>query len=122
MTEFPAVREVPEWIGATPDTPVPMRVKLRVFERFDGVCYLTGRKIRSGDAWDVEHVIAIINCGQNREGNLRPALKEPHKEKTAADLDTKSKTARVKAKHLGVWPKSKRPLRGRGFPKTRGDD
>lgn len=119
MTEFPAVRAVEEWIGATPDTPIPMRVKLRVFEREHGRCYLTGRLIKPGDAWEAEHVISIINGGQNRESNLKVALKDAHKEKTAADVDTKSKTARMKAKHLGVWPKSRRPLKGRGFPKSR---
>ena len=109
--EFAPVRETEEWIGANPDTPVPLRVKLRVFERDHGRCYLTGAQIRPGDKWDVEHVISIINGGENRESNLRPALKEPHKVKTKADLKTKSKTARVKAKHLGLGG-SKRGFRG----------
>jgi 5-methylcytosine-specific restriction protein A len=114
-----AVREVPEWIGATPDTPIPMRVKVRVFERFGGRCYLSGRKIMPGDQWDAEHVIAIINGGENRESNLKPALKGPHREKTKADLATKSKTARVKAKHLGQWPAPRQRLQSRPFPKGR---
>ena len=29
-------RSVAEWVGATPDTPVPPRVRLRVFERDEG--------------------------------------------------------------------------------------
>lgn len=98
-------RAVDEWIGATDDTPVPPRVKLRVFEAYGGRCYLSGRKIMPGDKWDAEHIVAIINGGENRERNLAPALKGPHKVKTAADLKTKSKTARMKAKHLGVHPK-----------------
>lgn len=120
-------REVDEWIGATPDTPVPARVKLRVFERFGGRCYLSGRKIMPGDKWDVEHVIAIVNGGENRERNLKPALKAPHVEKTAEDRKTASKIDRVKRKHLGLWPPSRTPLKSRGFPKdnrrnARGDD
>jgi 5-methylcytosine-specific restriction protein A len=114
------VREVPEWIGKNDDTPVPPRVKLRVFERYGGVCYLSGRKIRAGEKWDAEHVIAIINGGENRESNLKPALKAPHKEKTKADLAIKSKTARIRAKHLGIFPKSPFKLQGRGFEKRRG--
>ena len=106
-------RSVPEWIGATDDTPVPLRVKLRVFERFDGICHHSGRKIQLGDAWDCDHVLAIINGGQNRESNLAPALRDKHREKTAGDVDTKSKTARMRAKHLGLWPKSKRKIRSR---------
>lgn len=103
-----AGRSVPEWIGASPDTPIPPRVKLRVFERYGGVCYLSGIKIRPGDAWDAEHVIALCNGGENRESNLRPALRDKHREKTAADVALKSKTNRIKAKHLGIWkPKSR---------------
>ena len=95
-------RAVPEWIGKTDDTPAPPRVRLRVFDRYSGICYLTGRKIRAGEAWDVEHVIAIINGGQNREGNMAPALKAPHRLKTNADLAEKSKVATKRKKHLGI--------------------
>lgn len=42
-------RSTEEWRGASPDTPVPLRVKLRVFERDHGVCHLSGRKIMPGD-------------------------------------------------------------------------
>ena len=102
-------RSVPEWIGATPDTAIPMRVKLRIFERHGGVCHLSGRKIAAGEAWDCDHVKALINGGENRESNLAPALKAPHRAKTKADVAEKSRIARKRAKHLGIWPK------GRGF-------
>lgn len=38
-------RALPEWIGKTPDTAIPARVRVRVFERFGGICQETGRKI-----------------------------------------------------------------------------
>lgn len=95
-------REVPEWRGKTPDTPVPPRVRLRVFERYKGICYLSGRKIQAGDKWQLEHPLAIINGGENRESNLAPALVQPHAVKTAADLKQKSKNYRVRAKHAGI--------------------
>jgi 5-methylcytosine-specific restriction enzyme A len=98
-------RTVPEWIGATPDTPPPARVRLRVFEAHGGVCYLSKRKIRAGDEWECDHVIALTNGGENRESNLAPALKAPHRAKTDADMATKSKIARVRKKHLGLIPK-----------------
>lgn len=113
------VREVDEWVGASPDTPIPPRVKARVFARYGGRCYLTGIKIRAGDAWECDHVLAIINGGENRERNLAPALKDKHREKTDADQATKSKTARVRAKHLGIFPASPFKLKGRGFPRRR---
>jgi 5-methylcytosine-specific restriction endonuclease McrA len=106
-------REPEEWIGATPDTPVPDRVKLRVFRRWNGRCYLSGRKIAGGDPWDVEHVKALGLGGENRESNLRPALKEPHKDKTAADRDLMAKADRIARKHHGL-DKPKRP-----FPKRK---
>lgn len=112
-------RAVPEWIGKTPDTPIPPRVKDRVFLAHGGRCHLSGRKIMPGDAWDCDHVLALINGGENRESNLAPALRDKHREKTAEDVDTKSKTYRMRAKHNGTWPKSKRPLKGRGFESAR---
>lgn len=100
-------RSTEEWIGKTPDSPIPPRVKLRVFERHDGRCHISGRKIMPGDAWECDHVIALINGGENRESNLAPALADKHKAKTAADVAEKARTARIRAKHLGIKPKSK---------------
>lgn len=95
-------RAIEEWIGRTPDTPAPPRVRLRVFEKHNGVCYLSGRKIMAGDKWQLEHPLAIINGGENRESNMAPALVEPHKVKTAADLAQKAKNDRVRKRHLGI--------------------
>lgn len=95
-------RSVPEWIGKTPDTPIPPRVRLRVFERFNGICQETGRKIQPGDEWDCDHERAIINGGEHREGNLRPVLRTAHRAKTAEDVAIKKKDARVAKKHRGI--------------------
>jgi len=72
-----------------------------------------------GDQWDIDHKVALINGGRNVESNLAPALRDAHRAKTADDVKVKSRVARMKAKHLGVWPKSKRPLRSRGFGASR---
>jgi 5-methylcytosine-specific restriction protein A len=110
-------RELPEWIGKTPDTPAPPRVRQRVFDRHDGICYLSGRKILPGDKWQLEHPLAIINGGENRESNLAPALVEPHKVKTAEDVKQKAKNDRVRKKHLGITaPRAK--IASRGFAKA----
>ena len=100
------MRTVPEWIGETPETAVPLRVKLRIFDTYLGRCHWSGKKISAGDRWDVDHMHALINGGENRESNLAPILREKHREKTARDVDEKAKVARVRAKHLGLWPKS----------------
>ena len=100
-------RSVPEWIGTTPDTPVPPRVKLRVFEAHGGKCHLTGRKIVPGDKWELDHLLALANGGQHRETNLAPALSDAHRAKTAKDVAQKAKDDRVRKKHLGIHqPKS----------------
>lgn len=100
-------RSVPEWIGKTPDSKVPPRVRLRVFAKYDGRCYLSGRKIGPADKWDLEDIVALINGGENRESNKAPALKAPHIEKTKRDVAEKAKVARIRMKHLGLKPKSK---------------
>ncbi|SHG78432.1 hypothetical protein SAMN02745157_4824 [Kaistia soli DSM 19436] len=111
-----AGRRISEWIGATPDSPIPARVRARVFLAHGGVCHISGRKIAPGEAWDCDHVVALINGGENRESNLAPALRDKHREKTAGDVAIKSKVARIRAKHLGIYPKGK-PIPGRGFQK-----
>ena len=108
-------RALPEWIGSSPDAAIPPRVRLRVFEAHGGKCYLSGRKIMAGEEWDVDHVIAICNGGENRESNLAPALKAKHREKTRADVGEKSKVDRIRKKHLGIYPKAKRRIQSRGF-------
>jgi 5-methylcytosine-specific restriction protein A len=95
-------RAVEEWIGKTPDTPAPPRVRLRVFERYNGVCYLSGRKIMPGDKWQIEHPQALINGGENRESNMAPALDQPHKVKSAQDVKQKAKNDRVRKRHIGI--------------------
>jgi 5-methylcytosine-specific restriction endonuclease McrA len=93
-------------------------VRLRVFEAHGGRCYLTGVKIMPGDAWELDHRIALINGGENRESNLAPALKAPHRVKTTKDVKVKAKIASIRSKHLGVI-KPAGKLKSRGFDKTR---
>lgn len=105
-------RAIPEWIGKTPDTPVPERVQLRVFERYNGKCYLSGAKIWPTDDWHVEHIKSLKAGGLNRESNLAPALVAPHKIKTAEERSVTAKIERTRKKHLGITrPKKKIPSR-----------
>jgi 5-methylcytosine-specific restriction protein A len=111
-------REVPEWKAKHDDEPIPTRVKVRIFERCAGRCAISGRKVRAGE-YDFDHIIALANGGEHRERNLQVISRDKHREKTVADLAVKSKIARTKAKHLGLWPKPARKLQGRGFDKRR---
>lgn len=106
------VRSVPEWIGKTDDTPIPDRVRVRVFERHHGICYLSGRPIRAGEQWHCDHIIALINGGGHREFNLAPVLTEPHKAKSLDDVALKSKIYRKKTAFLGLKKRKGRPMPG----------
>lgn len=107
------MRTLPEWIGSTPDAKVPPRVRVRIFDREDGKCWISGRKIRPGDLWDLDHKVALINGGEHRESNLFPALRDKHREKTREDVAEKAKTAAVRQKH--ILPRGPSRLRSRGF-------
>lgn len=106
------MRSIKEWIGKTDDAKVPDYVRLRVFDRHAGVCHISGRKIRAGETWELEHVIALCNGGEHRETNLAPALADPHKEKTKLDRKERSKTLRKRKKYLGIKPHKSRPMFG----------
>ena len=121
-------RAVPEWIGKTPDSAIPARVKLRVFDRHRGICQITGRKIMPGDKWDCDHIRAICNGGQNREFNLQPAILKAHRAKTREDVKQKAVSDRKRKKHLGIrttkWPMPgsrdhwlKKPLNRNAIPR-----
>ena len=104
-------RDVPEWIGARDDTPAPTRVRLRVILSQDGICACgCGVKLgMAGEVTEIDHIVALINGGENRETNLQALRRRCHSAKTKADVALKAKTASVKAKHLGI-AKSKSPL------------
>jgi 5-methylcytosine-specific restriction protein A len=101
-TTSPTTRTLNEWVGSSPNAKIPARVRVRVFERHSGRCHLTGRRIRAGEAWECDHVIALINGGEHRETNLAPALSDAHRIKTKSDVREKAKVARIRKRHLGI--------------------
>ena len=107
-------RSVAEWVGKASEA-VPPRVRVRVFEAAGGRCAVCSRKITASDTWQADHIVALINGGENRERNLQCLCGWCHKAKTRADVAEKSVIARSRAKHLGIRKPSR--LQGRGFPK-----
>ena len=107
-------RSTDEWIGATDDSRPPPRVRLRVWEREGGRCWISGRKIMPGEPWELDHKVALINEGENRESNLAPALKDKHRVKTNADVAEKAVITRQRQKHMGIKPK-RQSIPSRGF-------
>jgi 5-methylcytosine-specific restriction protein A len=111
-------RSLPIWIGRTDDSKPPPRVRLRVFVREGGICYLSKRPISPGEEWECHHRVALINGGRNAEDNLVPVLVGPHRAQTKADMKEKSKTAEIAKSHLGIKPVSTRKIQGRKFQQS----
>lgn len=104
-------RTVKEWIGEKPETAIPPRVELRVFDRFGGRCASCTRKVRFRSDYEIDHCTALINGGENREANLQVLCTECHRRKTGADVAEKATTYRKRRKHLGI-KRTSRPLPG----------
>ena len=105
-------RSVPEWVGKTPDSPVPPRVRARVFVAHGGVCAISGRRIVPGDEWHVDHETPLCLGGEHRESNLRPVLATEHRRKTAGEVTAKAKADRVRQKHIGAKAPSRAVVPG----------
>lgn len=106
-------RSTPEWFGNRPETPPPPRVKVRIVDRQGGRCAKCHRKLgMCGEAIEFDHQLALVNGGENREGNLQALCALCHVGKTREDVATKKKNASVRKKHLGLKaPKRKIPYR-----------
>lgn len=96
-------RTQPEWIGATPNSAPPPRVKQRILDRYDWKCRLTKIDLRPlAGQIDFDHVKALVNGGENRESNLAPIWRPKHREKTAQDVAEKSAVAEIIKHHYGL--------------------
>lgn len=104
-------RAVEEWIGKTDDTAIPPRVKDRILKTQDGCCKGCGREFTAITRPAFDHIRALINGGENREGNLQALCDLCHQPKTAEDVAEKARVARKKGKHFG-FTKTKRLIPG----------
>lgn len=95
-------RKTKEWVGNTDDSRPPPRVRLRVFLAYDGICQCGCSTKISNKPWELDHKIALINGGENRESNFHPLLVEHHREKTKTDVAEKAKTYKKRLKNYGV--------------------
>lgn len=95
-------RPIPEWIGAKPDTVIPPRVNLRAMDRQGGRCANCTRKLgMAGEPVEYDHVVALVNGGENREANVQALCAMCHRAKTDTDVAEKSRVNRKRAKHHG---------------------
>jgi hypothetical protein len=102
------IRTIEEWIGKNADEVPPPRVRVRTFDHEHGRCHRCTRKIMTGEKWTLEHRIAIINGGANREANLCLTCCNCLPEKNAEDVAEKSDVYQKRLKHLGAQTKKRR--------------
>ena len=95
-------RAVDEWIGKTPDTPLPPRVKLRILDACGHKCVSCGAELGGARLPEFDHITAIINGGSNSEGNIQALCRPCHGKKTAQDVAQKATDYRIMKKHLGI--------------------
>lgn len=93
-------RSIDDWVGKTDDTPIPPRVRIRVFDRAGGRCYICQRKISAGEYWQADHITALVNGGNNSESNLAPTCRNCCYTKSAEDVAEKSKGADKRKSHI----------------------
>jgi 5-methylcytosine-specific restriction endonuclease McrA len=107
-------RATKEWLGKNADSKPPKHVSDRIWLRHEGKCHKSGRKIRPGDKWHMDHIIALKDGGENRESNIAPILDSEHRKKTSAENTARAKEARTRRKHTGIdVPKG--TIKSRGF-------
>lgn len=97
------------------------KIKLAAFERAKGMCESCGLKIIGRAEYD--HALPDFFGGGTDLSNCQCLCAKCHRLKTStADVPRIAKTKRTKAKSTGAWPKSRRPLRSRGFENYRERD
>jgi 5-methylcytosine-specific restriction protein A len=89
-------RQTDEWWGKTDDSTPPPSVRRRVMVAAASCCQSCGGRVRFNG--QIDHRIAIINGGENRESNLQFLCKPCHGIKTGEDVAEKSTSHRKQLK------------------------
>ena len=110
------MRSVNEWIGKNDDAPLPARVKARLWKR-NPCC--VGCGLPTNDSTrkpQFDHIVALVNGGENKESNIQILCAGCHRVKSFADVAMKSSEAKRLKKRLGLQPR--RTIPGRKFDGT----
>lgn len=107
-----------EWIGKTPEAMPGQTVLLRLYAKQNGICACGCGQVMNlnRDKVDCDHIVALIDQGENRESNLQLLLHPCHKAKTAAEASARSQERKHKAKAFTAL--RGKSWQGAGFPKA----
>jgi len=85
-----------------------MRVK--IFEKDNGICHMCKLKVDSGQEWDVSHEIPLEAGGKDDISNWFVAHRKCHRHHTATvDMPLIAKVKRIRAKNMGA-KKTRSPM------------
>jgi 5-methylcytosine-specific restriction endonuclease McrA len=97
------------------------KVKISAWERCGGNCEKCLTRIIGLPEYD--HILPDAMGGEPTIENCQVLCSKCHRLKTSGeDVPLIAKTKRTKRKAINAWPKSKRPIQNRGFPKPFGRD
>lgn len=93
-------RSVPEWIGRRPESMPGQLVLLRLYAKQNGLCACGCGRVMSfeRDVIDCDHIVPLIDGGENIESNLQLMLQEHHRTKTSGEATARSAERQHKAK------------------------
>lgn len=89
--------------------------RVRIFDLNSGICHICDMKIQVAEKWDIEHLVPWELTRDDSDENVRPAHNECHKTKTREDVAGIRKADRIRAKHIGAWPKTRSKIPSRKF-------
>lgn len=92
-------RSVPEWVGKSDDAMPPKSVFDRLYAKQGGKDAITGIPFSPGDKICRDHVVPLIDGGENRESNLQLITEKQHRIKTAREAMDRAKTRSVQHGH-----------------------
>jgi 5-methylcytosine-specific restriction protein A len=97
-------------------------VKKAAHARANGRCEKCGQPTGPHNPPEVDHIREDWETGEPTLENAQVLGKKCcHAPKSAAATERRSNADRMKRKHEGTWPKTKHPLRSRGFDRRDAD-
>lgn len=100
-------RPVPEWRGRRPESMPGQLVLLRLYAKQNGLCACGCGRVMSfeRDVIDCDHIVPLIDGGENVESNLQLMLQEHHRTKSSGEAVARGKERRHKAKAFSTLRK-----------------